>query len=345
MATTVQTNTKYSDCEFKILIRHVVDGKIQYQTPVIEEGVTWETERQGSPGKLTFKCFKGAGDRIDKALNFQEGDEVRLYKDNTIIFRGYIFTKSRNKDGWISVTAYDQLRYFKNKDTYVYSKKKANEVLKMIIDDYKLNSGTIQDTGYVITNRVEDNQTLFDIIQNAIDITVLETGKQFVLYDDAGKLCFKDVASEDMRLDLIIMDESVEDMDYSSSIDDSTYNEIELYYDNDETNRRELYVAKDSDNISTWGRLRYTESIQTPTNAANRAKTMLKLYNQKTRKLQIKGAFGDVRCRGGSSVIVSLGLGDINVNNYMVVDKVTHTFKNNHHTMDLTLIGRGEFVS
>ena len=343
MATTVQTNTKYSDGDFKILIIHAVGKEIQYQTPVIQEGVTWETERQGSPGKLTFKCFKGRGDRVDKALNFQEGDEVRLYKNNTIIFRGYIFTKSRNKDGWISVTAYDQLRYFKNKDTYVYSKKKANEVLKMIIDDYKLNSGTIQDTGYVITNRVEDNQTLFDIVQNAIDITVLETGKQYVLYDDAGKLCFKNVA--DMKLNLVITDESAEDMDYSSSIDDSTYNEIELYYDNDETNKRELYVAKDSGNINTWGRLRFTESIQTPTNAANRAKSMLKLYNQKTRKLQLKGVFGDVRCRGGSSVIVHLGLGDIDVNNYMVVDKVTHNFKNNHHTMDLTLIGRDEFYS
>lgn len=343
MATTVQTNTNYSDGDFKILILHAVGKEIQYQTPVIQEGVTWETERQGAPGKLTFKCFKGLGDRTDKALNFQEGDEVRLYKNNTIIFRGYIFTKSRNKDGWISVTAYDQLRYFKNKDTYVYSKKKANEVLKMIIDDYKLNSGTIQDTGYVITNRVEDNQTLFDIIQNAIDITVLETGKQFVLYDDAGKLCFKNVA--DMKLNLVITDESAEDMDYSSSIDDSTYNEIELYYDNDETNKRELYVAKDSGNINTWGRLRFTESIQTPTNAANRAKSMLKLYNQKTRKLQLKGVFGDVRCRGGSSVIVHLGLGDIDVNNYMVVDKVTHNFKNNHHTMDLTLIGRNEFYS
>lgn len=343
MANIIQTNTDYSKGSFKILICHNIGSEIQYQTPVIEEGVTWETERKGSPGKLTFKCFKGVGDRIDKTLNFQEGDEVRLYKDNTIIFRGYIFTKSRSKDGWISVTAYDQLRYFKNKDTYVYSKKKANEVLKMIIDDYKLNSGTIQDTGYVITNRVEDNQTLFDIVQNAIDITVLETGKQFVLYDDAGKLCFQNI--EDMKLDLVIMDESAEDMDYSSSIDDSTYNEIELYYDNDETNKRELYVAKDSDNINRWGRLRYTESIQTPTNAPNRAKSMLKLYNQKTRKLQLKGVFGDIRCRAGSSVIVNLGLGDIDVNNYMVVEKVTHNFKNNHHTMDLTLIGRSEFTA
>ena len=50
-------------------------------------------------------------------------------------------------------------------------------------------------------------------------------------------------------------------------------------------------------------------------------------------------ALGDVRVRGGSSVIVRLTLGDIAVSNYMVVEKVSHKFDTQFHTMDLTLRG------
>ena len=51
------------------------------------------------------------------------------------------------------------------------------------------------------------------------------------------------------------------------------------------------------------------------------------------------GAGATIRVRGGSSVIVRLTLGDIAVSNYMVVEKVSHKFDTQFHTMDLTLRG------
>ena len=69
---------------------------------------------------------------------------------------------------------------------------------------------------------------------------------------------------------------------------------------------------------------------------------MLNLYNKKTRELTIDGAFGDVTVRGGTLIPVKLNLGDINVNNYMLVEKVTHKFNKDHYTMDLTLEGAWE---
>ena len=38
-------------------------------------------------------------------------------------------------------------------------------------------------------------------------------------------------------------------------------------------------------------------------------------------------------------VAARLSLGDINVFNYMMVEKVKHTFSNGHHSMDLSLSG------
>ena len=147
-----------------------------------------------------------------------------------------------------------------------------------------------------------------------------------------------------MKVGLLINAETGENFDYESSIDDQTYNKIKLVFNNEKSGKRELYVTQDGAKINQWGVLQYFEEVQTQTGAQAKANALLKLYEQKTRKLTIKNAFGDVRVRAGTSLVVSLNLGDIITNNFMVVEKVQHIFKDNEHLMDLTLIG-GTFIA
>lgn len=303
--------------------------------PVVEEGITWETERKGVPGKLTFNVLK------DDVIDFTEGNLVKMAVDSKNVFYGYIFTKKRDKDGLIAVTAYDQLRYLKNKDALWYTNKSAADVVKMLAADFKLKVGEIEDTAYVIPKRNEENVTLFDIIQNALDLTVLNKKKLYVLYDDFGQLMLKDV--ESMKLDLLIDGDTAENYNYTSSIDSSTYNRIRLYYDNKDTGKRELYITLDSSTQLQWGILQYCESIEEKCNGKAKADALLQLYNRKTRNLSIDNAFGDTRVRAGNSIGVQLDLGDITVNNYMLVEKAKHIFNNKEHLMNLTLRG-GDFV-
>ena len=305
--------------------------------PAVEEGITLTWERKGTPGKLDFTVLQ------DSVLQFQEGNPVKFTVNGTAMFYGFVFTKSRKANSpAIDVVAYDQLRYLKNKDTYTEEGLKASDFLRRIASDFRLNLGSVEDTGYTIETIVEENSTLFDMIQNALDETLLNTGQLYCLYDDAGALTLRNINS--MKLNLLIDAETGEGFDYSSSIDEQTYNRIKLAYDNEQTGRRELYVAQDGEAMNEWGVLQYFESVQTTTGAAAKADALLKLYNQKTRKLSIKNAFGDVRVRAGSAVAVSLNLGDIAVNNYMMVEKVTHHFGGDGYLMDLTLIG-GEFIA
>lgn len=58
--------------------------------------------------------------------------------------------------------------------------------------------------------------------------------------------------------------------------------------------------------------------------------------------MTIDSVLGDKRVRAGSSIAVLLDLGDMTVQNYMVVQHVKHTFTNHQHLMDLTLMG-GDF--
>lgn len=316
----------------ELLIQH--NSKIQY--PVVEEGVKLSLERKGTPGKLEFTVVK------DGVLNFAEGDPVTFCADGTIIFKGFVFTKKRDRGPTIDVVAYDQLRYLKNKDTFVEEGLKASDLLKRIATDFRLNLGTVEDTGYTIEVIREENQTLFDMIQNALDETLMNTKQLFVMFDDGGKLTLKNINS--MKLNLLIDEETGENFSYESSIDVQTYNKIKLAFNNEKTGKRELFVAQDGAKMNQWGVLQYFEEVKTQTGASAKADALLKLYDQKTRKLTIKNAFGDVRVRAGSALVVKLNLGDIVTNNFMVVNSVKHTFKGDEHFMELNLIG-GEFIA
>lgn len=305
-------------------------------SPIVKEGISLELNRKGSPGRLDFTVVN------DGILNFQEGNPVRMEVGKSKVFYGFVFTKKRDKGNEIKVTAYDQLRYFKNKDTYVYSNKTATELVKMIAADFNLQLGSLEDTAFKIASRIEDNKTLFDIVQTALDITLRERKKLFVLYDDFGKLTLKNV--ENMKLNLLIDEKTGENFDYTSSIDGNTYNKIKLSYNNEEAGKREIYIAQDSRNMNNWGVLQYFDTLEKGENGKAKADALLSLYNKKTRNLTIKNAFGDVRVRAGSALVVMLNLGDIVVNNFMMVEKVKHIFNEKHHTMDLILRG-GDFIA
>lgn len=323
----------------ELLVANESGSKV-YQ-PAVEEGIEWTTQRAGTPGKLTFKVLK------DDILDFTEGSAVRLKVDGDEVFYGFVFTKSRQKDQIITVTAYDQLRYLNNKDTKVYEGKTATKFIQMLAADYRLNVGDMEDTGYVIASRVEENSSLFDMIQNALDLTLTNTGNMFVLFDSFGKLTLKSLGK--MRVGdgdnyLMIDEETGENFDYKSSIDSQTYNKVKLTYDNEKTGTREVYIAQSGENMNKWGILQYFDTLQKGENGQAKADALLKLYNKKTRNLKIQNAFGDNRVRAGSLIVVNLALGDMSVKNFMLVEKCVHTYNESEHWMTLTLRG-GEFVA
>ena len=303
--------------------------------PVVEEGIEWSTERYGSPGKLTFKVI------LDDVLDITEGNQVVFRWNDQDVFSGFIFSKKMDKERIITVTAYDQLRYFKNKESYVYENKTASEVLRMVCNDLGMPVGTIDPTGYLIASRIEDGQTLFDIIQNALDLTLTNTKTMHVLFDEFGKISLRGL--ENMMVPILIDEETGQNFDYESSIDEATYNQIKLIYDNEETGQRDVYIAQSGENMNAWGVLQYYDTLSNGENGEAKADALLKLYNQKTRRLSVKEAFGDTRVRAGSLVGVVLDLGDVKLQNFMLVESCKHTFRLDEHTMDLNLRG-GEFV-
>lgn len=292
--------------------------------PKILEGITLSSERKGSPAVLKFEVVKSG------ELDFTEGNLVNLIVDGVRMFAGIVFIKSRDKGNTISVTAYDQLRYLKNKDTYVYEDMTVDKLVNTMAKSFGLICGTLENTKFNIS-RVEENKSWFDMILSALEVTLMNTGKMYVLYDDFGKLTLKNI--ENMKIPILVDNEVAENFDYSTSIDSNTYNQIKLYYKN-----QLIHVEKDDTNIKKWGVLQLSETIEEITeDALTKAKTMLERYNSKTRTLTVKNVLGDTRVRAGNSIGIYLSLGDMVANQYMLIEKCTHTFKENEHYMDLTM--------
>lgn len=314
----------------------IIDRKGTIFFPLVLDGIDWETEIKGAPGKLTFTVVK------DQKISFAEGDPVRLRYKGKDIFYGFVFEKSRDREHHIKVTAYDQLRYLKNKDTLIYEKKTASDVLRMIAEDNHLQTGDIDDTGYAIPTCVEDGKTYFDMIGHALEMTMTAVKEMYILYDDFGKIALKKLGS--LRASYIIDDAAGENFSYTSSIDGDTANQVKITVEDKEAGKRQVVIAKDSGHINDWGLLQTTEKAETIEEAKIKANALLALKNRKTRKLSFKGLFGDTSIRAGTLIVVRMNIGDMDLSRWMIAKRVKHSFFESHHSMDIDVIGGDGFV-
>ncbi|MCJ7856458.1 hydrolase [Lachnospiraceae bacterium NSJ-143] len=299
--------------------------------PVAAGEISIESYRSSMPSKAVFNILK------DEEINVGEGSEVRIYVDSNPLFKGYVFTKKRDKDGIIAITAYDQLRYLKNKGTYNFSGYTLSDVIRQIAMDYKIQCRDIENSGFILSDFIKDDKTLIDIIQDAIDITYENTGVLYVLFDDFGGLSLK--RAEKMIAEYLAEDATAENFSYQSTIDSGTYNQIRLTLKGKKGIIQE-YFKNDSSSIAKWGVLQYTGNIDDGEDGNAKADKLLGIHNSIQRKLSVSGAFGDLKVRAGSVIYVRTNkTGDIELDEKMTVESCRHRFKGGVHTMDLSLKG------
>ncbi|MGI6085229.1 MAG: XkdQ/YqbQ family protein [Acetivibrionales bacterium] len=276
--------------------------------------------------RLNNGCSKLEFSYINNDIETENGCVVRFkYGDYTFV--GRIFKNSHNEKGEVTVTAYDQLRYAKAKDTIVIQEDTVTSLTKRMCNYMKFTIGTIIDTKYRLATNVADDKTWLDIVYSAISETLTYTGKLYCLRDEAGEICLRDV--EDMTLNLVLGDKSlVYGYDYSKSIDDEFYNLIKIYVPNKPGTSRddEIVVVKDAESEQKYGPLQYFELADEQTNKSQarfKAENLLKLYNREKEILSLS-CLGDTSVRAGTSFYGSIE--DIKLGKRLIVSSVTHSF-------------------
>lgn len=294
------------------------------------QSAQWTTERTGSPGTFKFTVNANAG------LSFTEGATVRFSVDGQLQFFGWVFTKSRDRYGVIDVTCYDRLRYLKANASYAFYGQTAGGIIGQISADLQVDTGVLADTGYAIPSLIEEDQSCLDIIESAVQQTLLNTGEIYVFYDNGDGVSLQ--RPEDMISGVVIGERSLLlDYTYKTDIDEQTYNSVKLARPNENTGRADVFVAQDSDTISQWGFLQLYQSVDGSMNDAQvnaQAQATLQYYNRRMRTLKVS-SLGVPGLRAGQLVFMNVPyLGDISLNQYVLLEKVTHTWENNTHTME-----------
>ena len=313
----------------ELLIQNKRSGKI-FECSNNTREITWTTERTGSPGKLEFTIVK-AGD-----LDFLEGDTVRFSVDWQLQFYGWVFTKSKDRLGVIDVMCYDRLRYLKANASYAFYAQTAGDMIRQIAGDLQVDVGEIADTGYPIPSFIKEDESCLDMIGEAVQQTLLNTGEIYVFYDDGNGLALR--RPEDMISNVLIGERSyLTDYTYKTDIDSQTYNSVKLARPNEETGRTDVFIAQDSGNIAQWGLLQLYQSVDGDVNDAQvkaQAEASLQYYNRRLRTLSVE-SLGVPGLRAGQMVLMKIpGLGDINLDQYVLLESVKHTWENDIHTME-----------
>lgn len=295
-------------------------------------GAKWSTKRSGFPASLELTVI------VDDSVVWNHGGIVALKDGNTGIFYGYVVKIRQKETGQVEVTAYDQTWYLKkNKETYVFTGKRTDQILTQIAADFGLKCGSLENTGYAIPSMIEDGQTLFDIVLKALDHTLINSGKMFVLWDDFGSLRITDV--EKSKLDLFVGDSSLATgYTYETDIDSESYNKIKLVRDNKKTGKRDVYIFQDSKNIKLWGVLQDYETVDEDMNEAQikeRGGQMLELYNRPKKSFEVK-ALLDLSVRAGRALYI--GIKDVGVSSFFIVEEASADLLKEQMTLKLKVV-------
>lgn len=303
------------------------------------ESVKWSGARYSAARKVEAQILwkKGPGRAVVKVV---EGDTVLFKWKGKELFRGTVFNKTKTKSGLMSITAYDMLQYLLlNKDVYVFTKKRADEIAKRIMKDFEIPYTTIPNTGHVIKSHVFTNETtLYDIILKGLITTKKQSGKLFYLQSRKGKVQLVEVKSNKNPW-IIETGVNLIDYIYSTSIDD-TATRVKLVAG--EEKKQITAVVTDDSGKKKYGVIQHFEKVADKVNKAQlqtRAKNKLKEKKGIKKELSVD-ALGIPSLV--SNQVVRVSDKDLGLNRNFFIDNDVHEFSGKKHTMSLKLIEKND---
>ena len=325
----------------EISLRLIQNGKV-YQV-VVKEKITITRERNAA-SKLSCTILRDEiTPEVGNALAFT------LDRDHNQ-FYGYIVT-TRKSGEWCEVEAYDQLYYMnRNKMRFSYENATATDVALRICKDRGygvLDPPNMDNTGYAIPSRIEENVSDLTIITTALDLTYQATGMRYFIFDDFGNVCIHHDGKLAADCNLFLTRAYMEDYSYDETLDDTwTAARIEeRIVDNGskktkEDNKVEIKTTtlRDEAAIEKYGFLEAFEQLEEGENPNNKAQQILKNNAPPTRTITLSGVQGDITVRGGTPILIDMFTGERAefIRGWFAVESVTHNFVDGCHTMDLT---------
>ncbi|MED1024603.1 phage portal protein [Bacillus licheniformis] len=308
---------------------------------LVTESVSLEGQRYQAPRSIQATIVVKQGDQ--KYYSVQEGDTVLFKWKGKELFRGIVFSRIPGEYTLV-FTAYDMLQYLvKNKDVYVFSNKRADQIVHRIANDFQIPKTSIANTGYTIKSLViKDDTSLYDIILKALKETKKQTGKNFQLYSSKGKLGLR-AWPDPSEIWVLETGVNIMDYQYSTSIND-TATRVKMRRQKD--NKTYTAAASDSTGINKYGVLQYVETVSDNINQAQlqeRAKVRQSQKKGVKKELKSIQALGIPDLQSGMPVYISIP--EVGIKQKYWVDTDKHEFKGSKHTMTIDVVPKNHMPS
>ena len=183
------------------------------------------------------------------------------------------------------------MRYLKNKDFYIIDGGQTlNDVFTNCCNKFQLKSSVIAGSETIVSDKIHNDKTIYEIIQYAVDDVLVKTQKYYVVRDNYGTLELVDM--EKLVTDYVIGDSSaMSEYTHRRSIDEAC-NVVKLVWGDKGTKTPKITVANDEKNVEQWGILQHYEVVNEGMNEAQiteRANNLLFLLNrvEQTMKLTV----------------------------------------------------------
>lgn len=291
--------------------------------------ISLKTTLEAQPGTLNMSA-------IGDGFEFILGSSIKLLDGETSVFDGFIFSVTSTRAKSVQITAYDVLRYLKNKDTFIWrGNETASDIVKAICSRFDLETGTIDAAEWPQPARVDDNAGGFDIIREAIENALAHEKRFFVLLPEGKKIAFRNV--ENLRTDIIIDEENGEiDFSHNANIDRSTFNSFKIVCPSAD----KWQVLNDEDHKKQWGLLQYSQSFGEsvkPEQLPDLAQKLETIYNRPQESLSLT-CFGNWQVRAGMGVHIRFKtFKSFDEGQGYYVKECTHRLSNALHQMHLVL--------
>lgn len=296
----------------------------------IASTITFKTVRQGSAWSLEVEVYNST------KIEFEHGSPIAFKKDDKELFFGYLTKIKYSKDAKVTLTFHDQKKYLLRNINFVAKDKNVNQIVSAIAEDFSLKVGELKGSSAVLSPQLKEDKKALDIIQEAMDESLVQSGELLVLFDKFGELTL--TTPKNLPIQYIIGNESfLTEFDYESSIEDSA-NIVRLVQENKKTKKREVYIYKDSYNIGAWGKLQYMKKVDekaTEGQIKQWGEMLLKLKNRPKETLSLSSDIGSTDFLAGHAVYIDVK--DINKKGWYVIEEATHTFEDNKHSMEIKL--------
>ena len=327
---------------YRTMIRTASDNKT-YDISTVVSNVEYYTDITGQPGHLSFLINKDP----NKVIKFEwkdgvpnVGDEVFFANGDTLIFNCFVFIVGTDSEGVMRVTAYDQMRYLNNEDTFVAPAGTASDLFNTICarayiasDQYRV----VTASRFQMPSKVQLMKSYYDIMEDAINDTLIGEGRAYYLIDRAGVLEFN-LIGNDVSNVVIGEGSLLTGYRYEKDIDAGTYNKVVVVQGSEEAGYTKAAVVQDEASILKWGVLQAMLSAPeeySDVQIQEYANTYLTVTNKPTTDLTLS-AIGDDSIIAGT--LFRFKLPSVGVEGrWMYAESCVHTYDADVHLMELTV--------